>query len=337
MNLLAQVASFQNLHDAYQECARRKRFSIGYQKSRFNLGETLLDIGERLQSESYQWGSYREFYVCDPKRRLIMAAPYMCRVVHHAIHRVIAPFLEATLSDSVFACRHGRGNRFAAQLLYRRLKIFGPTRYTLKLDVSRYFPSINHDLLMEKMKSALPDSSLNHLLESLLRSHPIYASRGYGIPIGNLTSQLFANFYLRETDQIACEKMEVPYLWLSESELNPDAFYIRYMDDMVLVANNKRTVCEAAERIVSHAIPSLKLEIPMRKRMHLGCDPIPFLGYVMDHGGIRPLARNERKIKGKLSRMEREQRRPSLIAQVRNSYEAWISIEEEERKRVEVL
>lgn len=329
MTLLEEVASFQNLYEAYHECAKRKRSSMGFQKSRFNLGEALVELSEQLRGNSYQWGPYREFHVCDPKRRLIMAAPYMCRVVHHAIHRVILPYLDVGLSDSVFACREGRGNRFASQLLFRRLRIFGPKRYTLKLDISQYFPSINHAQLLRLIEADLPDDSLHHLLVSLLASHPGYAQRGYGIPIGNLTSQLFANFYLRQVDQAACAGLGVPYLWLTETELNPTAFYIRYMDDMILIADKKEKVCEVADCIVREMTPRLGLNIPMRKRMHIGDAPIPFLGYVMDHENVRPLARNARKIKQKISRMERENQRPSLIAQVRNSYEAWIDLEEE--------
>ncbi|WP_415061563.1 reverse transcriptase domain-containing protein [Bdellovibrio sp.] len=329
MTLLEEVSSFQNLYEAYHECAKRKRSSMGFQKSRFNIGEGLVELSEQLRSNSYQWGPYREFYVCDPKRRLIMAAPYMCRVVHHAIHRVILPYLDVYLSDSVFACREGRGNRFASQLLFRRLKILGPQRYTLKLDISQYFPSINHAQLLKQLEAHLPDDSLHHLLVSLLASHPGYAQRGYGIPIGNLTSQLFANFYLRQVDQFACEGLSVPYHWLSEAELKADAFYIRYMDDMILLADKKEKVCEVADRIVREITPELGLSIPMRKRMHIASDPIPFLGYVMDHDSVRPLARNARKIKQKIARMERENQRPSLIAQVRNSYEAWIDLEEE--------
>lgn len=332
MTLLEEVASFQNLYDAYIECARRKRSAMGYQKSRFNLGETLINLGDHLRSNTYRWGNYREFYVTDPKLRLIMAAPYMCRVIHHAIHRVLLPYLEPTISDSIFACRHGRGNRFAAQLLLRRLKIFGPQRYALKLDVSKYFPSIKHDHLFEYIQAELPDDSLGFLLSSLLKSHPEFAKKGYGLPIGNLTSQLFANFYLRTVDQLICERLDVPYYWLSEEELNPKAFYIRYMDDMVLIASDKKTVCRVASEAVRGPVSELGLSIPMRKRMHLGSAPIPFLGYVLDHEMVRPLARNKRKIRQKLLRMENKNERPSLIAQVRNSYEAWLDLEDKDER-----
>lgn len=330
MTLLEKVASFENLVLAYNECSRRKRFSMGYQKTRFNLNETLVDVGERLLAGEYRWGPYREFYVCDPKRRLIMAAPFMCRVIHHAIHRVIESILDPCLSDSVFACRWGRGNRFAAQTMMRRLALIGPDRYVLKLDVSQYFPSISHELLMEKLMACFPDDSLRPLLRSLLESHPVYAKAGRGIPIGNLTSQLFANFYLNDADRVACHALGTPFYWLDESKLSPDAFFIRYMDDLVLMAKDKRRACEAAERVVAEVQEGLDLKIPMRKRMHIAADPVPFLGYVMDHEGFRPLARNRRKITKKLRRLEKRGERPSLIAQVRLSYEAWLNLMNEE-------
>lgn len=329
MTLLERVAGFENLVHAYRECARRKRFSMGYHKTRFNLNETLVDIGEHLLAGKYQWGPYREFYVCDPKRRLIMAAPFMCRVVHHAIHRVIEPILDPRLSDSVFACRHGRGNRLAAQTLMRRLALIGPERYVIKLDVSRYFPSIPHAVLLEKLMACFPDDSLRPLLRSLLESHSVYAEAGRGIPIGNLTSQLFANFFLSDADGVACRSLGTPFYWLDEAELSAEAFFVRYMDDVILMARDKRRVCEAAERVVAEVQERLQLKIPMRKRMHIAADPVPFLGYVMDHEGFRPLARNRRKIARKLRRLEKRGERPSMIAQVRLSYDAWSNLIDE--------
>jgi hypothetical protein len=311
-------------------CSRRKKKTAGYQKTLTNIGEGLCSIADLLTRNRFKWGEYREFMVHDPKARLVMAAPFMDRVVHHAIHRVIEPTFDKLLSDSVYACREGRGNRFAAQALLRKLRILGPDRYVLKLDVRQYFQSISHQLLLNCFSEILPDTSINLLLESLLRSHPLYANRAFGIPIGNLTSQLFANFYLRPLDQIACEHLGVPYFWLNEKEIRKDRFYIRYMDDLVLVAhkNDKNIVCEAAERLVAKA-KTLQLGIPMNKRMHIGADPVPFLGYLLNHDFVRPLSRNQRKHERQMRRSANDETfKPSQLAMKKQAYQAWANLED---------
>ncbi len=331
MNLLNRVTSFENLEKAFIECSRRKKKYSGYQNILIQKGEKLLDLQGKIRSEKYQWGHYREFYVCDPKRRLVMAAPFIDRVVHHAIHRVIEPVLDKHLSDCVLACRHGRGNRSAVQLLKNHLKIIGSDRYTLKLDIKQYFPSINHLVLLQLLKKYLPDQSLNPLLESLLKSHKGFSERGCGIPIGNLTSQLFANFYISEIDQMACDMLGAPYFWNEPAELNPESFYIRYMDDLILISKNKKTVCAAAEKIIGYAQTTLKLEIPVYKRMHLQKADIPFLGFLVGNE-CRPLARNKRRIRRKIFRIQRNIKnqhggyKPSDLEMVIGSYRAWRTI-----------
>ena len=328
--LLDQISSFENLLNAYKDCARGKKKIVAYQKTLLNIGEDLCGISQLLSNNRFQWGSYREFMVHDPKARLIMAAPFMDRVVHHAIHRVIEPLFDKLLSDCVYACREGRGNRFAAQALLRKLRMLGSDRYVLKLDVKQYFKSISHQLLLNCFYKALPDPSLNLLLESLLKSHSGYAINKVGIPIGNLTSQLFANFYLKPLDQIACEQLDVPYYWFDEKQIRQDRFYIRYMDDLVLVANkkDKKIVCETAQKIVEEA-DALQLSIPMNKRMHIGSDPVPFLGYLLNHDFQRPLSRNQKKHERQIRHGVNDKKvKPSQLAMKKLAFQAWANLDD---------
>lgn len=305
MNLLEKISDFGNLSDAFLECSSGKKRSIGYQRAMFAHGEKLLFIRKKLLSGIYSWNAYREIIVKDPKTRLIMAAPFLDRVVHTAIHRVIGPLVEGRLSSSVYACRVGMGNRYAAIALLNEIKRLGDNRFVVKLDVRKYFDSINHDILMKMLRPVLPDKSIESLLQSLLASQTEYARRGYGIPIGNLTSQLFANFYLVEVDKIACMN-------------NEEGFYFRYMDDMVLGGRHKSRVLDIAEAMVNYATDNLRLSIPFHKRMPLGSAPVPFLGYVLDHGGYRVLTRNIRRHKKRVRRLEKSNARPSEI-EIRNS------------------
>lgn len=266
MTLLEKVYDFENLFEAYKNCRRGKRATIGDQKFFTNYPDRLLEIQDELRANSYKWGTYREFYVIDPKKRLIMAAPFKDRIVHHAIHRVISPFIEKNLEDSVCACRIGMGNRYAVLKLKENLQKL-ESRYVIKLDVKKYFPSIDHKILFDDLNEVLPDKTLSKLLWTLIQSHSGYKELGRGIPIGNLTSQLFANFYLSEVDKLIVKKLGAS---------NESAFYLRYMDDLLIVGADKSDICKISREAIKLAARR-NLEIPIYKRVHLGRDAIPFL------------------------------------------------------------
>ena len=322
-NLLGQVATFENLLLAYKSCRKGKKETVGDQKFFTNYPERLLEIQEQLLNGTYEWGQYREFYVVDPKKRLIMAAPFKDRIVHHAIHRIIAPFVEQDLTDAVCACRIGKGNRYAVLMLAQYLKENRnmTTRYAIKLDVKQYFPSIDHKILFQELLSVLPDVSLSQLLWSVIVSHEKYAESGAGIPIGNLTSQLFANFYLSAIDKVICDSLGLKYKFEEKSS----SFFIRYMDDFLIISDDKSLACKTSKVAILHS-RARGLDVPIYKRMHLSGDPIPFLGYLVSSNGIIPLARNKRKIKRKLRRLEKVDVRESYKAMVKNSYDNWSSL-----------
>lgn len=312
-SLLECVADLDNLARAFRLCARGKRGSMGYQRAMFAQGEKLISMHRHILSGEYPWQRYREILVKDPKSRRVHAAPFLDRVVHHAIHSVIEPILDPLMPTSVYACRHGKGNRQAALDLLEILRGYGQQRFVIKLDVAKYFASIDHHILLDKLLQALPDQSLAPLLSSLLRSHSEYAARACGIPIGNLTSQAFANFYLVSVDHLAAEELG-------------DGFYLRYMDDMILGGCDKARVLDAAEAVIEHAQNVLKLAIPYHKRMPLGDAPVPFLGYVLDHSGYRLLSRNQRRFAKHMRRLEHAGARPSRKAQSELSFHAFANL-----------
>jgi len=322
-NLLNQVATFENLILAYKSCRKGKKETAGDQKFFINYPERLLEIQDQILSGTYLWGQYREFYVVDPKKRLIMAAPFKDRIVHHAIHRIISPFVEQDLTDAVCACRFGKGNRYAVLRLARYLSENKnmATRYAIKLDVKQYFPSINHKILFQELLNVLPDKTLAPILWSVIVSQEKYAEIGVGIPIGNLTSQLFANFYLSAVDKVICDSLGICH----KGEDKSASFFIRYMDDFLIISDDKKLVCKTAKKAIEHSL-GRGLDIPIYKRMHLKSDPIPFLGYLVSPEGIIPLARNKRKIKRKLNRLEKSDMRDSYKQMVKNSYDNWSSL-----------
>jgi hypothetical protein len=154
-------------------------------------------------------------------------------------------------------------------------------------------------------------------------SHRKYTEAGSGIPIGNLTSQLFANFYLSSVDKVACDWLGLKYKWDTASDtLKNKSFYLRYMDDFLIISDEKSLACKTSKALIEKS-RDRGLDIPIYKRVHLSSDPIPFLGYLVSKDKITPLARNKRKIKRKLCRLEKTDVRESYKAMVKTSYENW--------------
>lgn len=319
--LLEQMSSFENLFAAFKECSRGKRSKAGYHNYLFAYGEKLKGLEQELkQTGNYRWSGYRAFAVYEPKKRIVMAAPYRDRIVHTAMHRVLFPIIDPTMGVRTFACRYGMGNLHAVKRLREQLSIMGKNRYCIKLDVKKYFESIPHEVLEKSFLKLLPDRSLDNLLKSLIASHSEYGKLECGIPIGNLTSQLFANFYLSSLDKLACDLLEIDFY---EDRKESHAHYIRYMDDMILLTTNKEQAFKVALQLVKYAKETLRLSIPPEKMMSIGGDPIPFLGFVLNEEGHRPLRRNERRFVKKLKRAESNGASLSLKAQMVQSFEAW--------------
>jgi RNA-directed DNA polymerase len=314
MNLLERVADFQNLMLSLRLCGRGKRQSRGYQQLRFGTGEQLMEIHAALLNGTFAWGPYRQFEIRDPKKRLISAAPFRDRVVHTAICQIIEPVLDPLLSESVYACRKSKGNRNAVIDLLLCLRRLGPGRFVMKLDIQRYFESIRHDVLFAKLSEQWPEESLNPLIWSLLKSHPEYGPRGVGLPIGNLSSQLFANFYLASIDERIGQE-------------NKDGFYFRYMDDFVIGGPRKSKILDIADAVIERLGAELGLSVPISKRVPLGSGPVPFLGYLLDHASHQPLSRNHRRHQKSVRRLGLAGEPESRIEKTRISYRAWAELE----------
>lgn len=325
-SLFDQVCSFENLCLSFYQCSKGKREKNGHQKFLFAYGERLKSIENELkETHTYNWGGYREFFVHDPKKRLVMAAPFKDRIVHTSINRVIEPILDPTLGQRSFACRIGKGNRSAVLRLYRQLRLMGSHRYCIKLDVKKYFQSVPHEKLYQRLISFLPDDTLNQLLWDLINSHSEYNKVGKGIPIGNLTSQIFANFYLSSLDERACELLSLDFY---NDHHETETSYIRYMDDMVILTRDKKSAFAVANELIDFANKELLLTIPSSKKVHLANDPVPFLGFVLSHDFHRVLRRNERKFRKKVKRLRQKKALPSFEAHVIQSYMAWREIPE---------
>jgi len=317
------MASPENLLAAATEAMRGKRSRPPAARFFARWETEALRLSEELQEGSYQPGRYTYFKIFEPKERVVAAAPFRDRVVHHALVRVLPPLFEPRFIEDSFACRPGKGThagvRRAAEFA-RRFPV------GLKCDLRRYFPSIDHDILMSRLRRVVADPSVLGLIEKILASHQESTRKKYGgslfdvsevavgLPIGNLTSQFFANVHLDGFDHFVKQQLRVKG-------------YVRYVDDFLLFAEDRRTARawgEAAREYLS----GLRMEIhPDKYRV---CDTsvgVDFCGFVVRADGrIRVRRASVRRFQKKFRERRWQWRRGECHAtDVRATVRAWVA------------
>ncbi len=239
-NLFPQVCAFENLYRAFRRARRGKRDREEVAAFEYDLEDNLLKLQDELRTGRYRPGSYRNFWVHEPKRRKISAAPFRDRVVHHALCQVIEPIFERTFIHDSYACRLKKGTHRAVD----RCQAFARRhRYVLKADIQKFFPSIDHDILLGLVGNRLADLQVMELVRQILSSGEGVLDEEYvmqwfpgddllarfrprGLPIGNLTSQFWANIYLDRLDHFAKRHLKC-------------RAYLRYVDDFLLFSDDK--------------------------------------------------------------------------------------------------
>lgn len=270
-NLYPQVYDFENLHLAYTKARKNKRYKPDVLSFSANLEENLIILQNELIWKTYRTSPYRQFYVYEPKQRLIMALPFRDRVIHHALCNVIAPIFEKSFIYDSYACLIGKGIHKASTRLTQFLRTartkWGDSVYCLKLDVSKFFPTVNHHILASILKKKIQCPETLWLMDEILFSigyHDDPDSRG--LPIGNLTSQLWANVYLNELDLFAKEELRV-------------RFYLRYMDDIVVLYPDKGGLWNIRRAIEEFLRDRLKLRLNIKTSIFPTRQGIDFVGY----------------------------------------------------------
>lgn len=305
-NLFGRILDFRNLLLAYKKACSGKKDRHCVAQYNLNADINIVDLKKNLSKGTYVVGKYKEFYVYDPKLRLISAPPFIDRIVHHAICNVIEPIFDASFIYDSYACRKGKGTHAAIG----RLKYFlrkTNTMYALKCDISKYFASVDKDILFSLIKRKVADRKLLDLLLHIISSYP------KGMPIGNLTSQLFANIYLTPLDNYIKHELRIKY-------------YLRYMDDFLILGNSKDELHTLLGKIESFLGESLKLKLhPKKVRIfptYLGVD---FVGYVVFKDHIRLRSKNVRKFKKRLKKLVQD-KNAGVIEDVKfkSSIYSWI-------------
>jgi len=285
--LFGAIATFGNLRAAALAAVRGKRRKPGPAAFMARLETELLALERELQSGTWRGGGYTVISVRDPKPRRVSAAPFRDRVVHHAVCRVIEPLFDRGFIADSYACRVGRGtHRAIARYEHYRDR----HAHVLRADIYRYFPAIDHAVLKRDLRRRLACERTLALLDQIIDdSNPqepvdlhypdddlfTPLERRKGLPIGNLTSQLFANVYLDPLDHFVKEILRAPYL--------------RYMDDFALFHDDPSVLAEWRERIALF-LARRRLSLHPRKTSIVPtARPAPFLGLVLSPGGRRQL------------------------------------------------
>ena len=311
-NLFERVCSFENLYSSYLKARRGKNDSSEVLQFTYSLENNLIALQKKLRNGTYRTGKYRNFTIFEPKKREISALPFKDRVVHHAVCSVIEPVFEKTFIFDSYACRKGKGTHAGASRLQSFLRKNTKNCFALKCDVKRYFPSVDHKTLKKMLKEKIADKKLLALLSQIIDS----PGGKKGIPIGNLTSQLFANIYLNKLDSFVKHGLRAKH-------------YIRYMDDFVILHESKKQL-QCWKTQIEHFLHSIKLGFSEKKAnvfpVRKGID---FLGYKLFafHRLIRKstVKRFLHRIKAKIKKFKFRKISFEKLMESFNSWEAYLS------------
>lgn len=324
-NLWPQITDFENLLIAARKAQRGKRFRENVLEFNYHLESELVQIKQELETKTYQPGDYHTFEIVEPKKRMISAAPYRDRVVHHALCNVIVPIFERTFIHDSYANRVGFGTHRA---LRKFTKFARSSRYVLQCDICKYFPSIDHEILKALLRRKLKCQETLWLIDTIIdNSNEQEAVLNYfpgddlfaplqkrkGLPIGNLTSQFFANIYLNGFDHFVKEDLQVKK-------------YIRYVDDFALFADDWEFLA-AARREIENYLIKLRLQIhPIKSQLFATCKGANFLGFRILPDRIRVRTENLRRARRRLRKMQEDYTQGKIgEKEIKQSMQSWFA------------
>ena len=287
-HLFERVVGFEEL------CAAARRAALGTRSRAslrflFELEPEVLRLQRELEAGSYRPGGYRSFVIRDPKPRRISVAPFRDRVVHHALCAALEPVFERYAMEDSYACRVGKGTQAAVKRVQELARRGG---WFAKLDVRHYFETVDHAVLGGALRTRVKDRRVLELADLFIVAGAPGSEPGKGLPIGNLTSQHFANFYLGALDRYVVE------------ELRPRG-WSRYMDDILLVFEDRQDVLQARDAasafLRERLLLEVKSEVTVVDRVGAG---VPFLGMRIWPGLIRLDGRRARRFRRRMRSLD---------------------------------
>lgn len=265
------IVSAEALFAAWAKFCKGKRSRLDILQYERHLEDNIFELHRKLIANQYQHGAYEPFIICDPKQRLIHKATVGDRLVHQAIVSAIEPNFERQFIYDSYSCRKGKGTHAGVSRLRRFLRSTSrnnnQTVYALKCDVKQFFASMNHDVLRSLIKTHVQDTQVLELLDEVINS--LSTAPGKGIPLGNITSQLFANIYLHELDWYVKQTLKSPH-------------YLRYCDDFIIVSTDRDYLLSLIPKLTLFLEGKLLLTLhPDKIDLRSWNQGIDFLGYVV--------------------------------------------------------
>lgn len=292
MILYNKVCNFQNLLKAHRVARLGKKTEKAVITFELRLSENISYISRALKNHTYKMANYYSFMIHDPKDRLINALHYRDRVVQHCIcDEVLAPIIDKILIYDNAACRPNKGTHFALNRLSSFFRDFYKTNgnkgYILKCDIKKFFDNIDHKILKQKLQNIFDDEELLSLLFQIIDSYEKAPNKG--LPLGNQTSQWFAIYYLDSFDRLVKEKLRIKY-------------YSRYMDDFILLCDDKNYLKYCLETMKEYLGDILKLEFNAKTQiipLKNGVNYLGFRFYLTENGKVVRKLKKQTKLKFK--------------------------------------
>ena len=288
--LFHEVSSVSNLFVAWNEFKKGKRKKVDVAQFELHLEENIFRLHDELCSKTYRHDPYEDFYVCDPKRRHIHKASVKDRVMHQALFRVLYSIFDKHFIHDSYSSRDNKGtHKGVIRLRDSVRKVSGNWKkktWTLKCDVRKFFDSIDHSILRELITQKVTCEDTIWLIDSIFTS--FHKEKGKGVPLGNVTSQLFANIYLDELDQYVKHTLRAKH-------------YFRYSDDFVIVHHDKDFLENCVVLIKQFLEERLLLELhPQKVEIRKVSQGIDFLGYVILPHAVVLRTKTKRRIRRKM-------------------------------------
>ena len=304
--------TFEKLLQAHNRAKKGKTFKEEILKFEVDLETNIINIINEIKSGSYKIGNYKTFIIYEPKERIIKSLPYKDRIVHQwYVEEFIKPYFLPRFINDTYACIPNRGTHKAIYKLQKYMRIKKRNfndYYILKCDIKKYFYSIDKNILLNILKKYIKDNDLIDFSKIL-----IYDGEEVGIPIGNYTSQFFANIYLNELDQYVKHILKVHY-------------YLRFMDDFILLVKDKEEAKILLKKISIFINNELKLELNNKTRYYTNKMGVDFCGYIIHEKYILIRKRSKKKIKKNIKKWNKLYENDSLdIKKVRLQFNSWVN------------
>lgn len=296
-NLYQQICSLDNLNLADQKARKGKGWQYGVKLHDRNREQNILLLRDMLLNKTYKTSAYTTFKVYEPKEREVFRLPYFPdRITHHAVMNVLEPIFMAVFTSDTYSCIKGKGIHAAAKGVRKALQDVAGTQYCLKMDIKKFYPSVDHAILKQLLRRKIKDNDLLWLLDGIIDSAD-------GLPIGNYLSQYLANFYLTYFDHWIKEVKRVKY-------------YFRYADDLVFLAPDKASLHQLLSDVRQYLSQNLKLTVKENYQVFpVAARSIDFVGYRFYH--THTLLRKT--IKQRFARMIAKNKNAASVA----SYYGW--------------